>query len=199
MDLQGQEHFLVTQKITMMVNRYVVTAPVAGAEGDGQVVAFAEQKRMAFKEQVTVYTDESKSVPLFGFKARQVMDFGATYDVTGPDGSPIGLFRKMFKQSLLRSTWQLEQPGVGTSTGQERNSGIAVLRRVWSLLPIIGDIPVPFIFHFDFTVDGSGQPVMAVEKRWGFRDRYDVQVKEPGLDRRLVIAMAIALDALQSR
>jgi uncharacterized protein YxjI len=199
MDLQGQERFLVTQKLTMMVNRYVVTAPVAGAEGDGQVVAFAEQKRMAFKEQVTVYTDQSKSVPLFGFKARQVMDFGATYDVVTPDGSPIGLFRKQFKKSLLRSTWQLEQAGVGTSTGQERNQGVAIIRRIWDFLPIIGDIPVPFIFHFDFTLDGADRPVMTVEKRWGFRDRYDVQVTEPALDRRLVIAMAIGLDALQSR
>lgn len=196
MDLQAQERFLVTQKLTMMVNRYIVTAPGAGGE-DGPTVAFAEQKRMAFREQVTVYTDESKTVPLFGFKARQVMDFGATYDVTGPDGAPIGHFRKQFGKSLLRSTWEMEQAGVGTAVGQERNQGVAVLRRVWTFLPIIGDIPVPFVFHFDFAVEG--RPVMAVEKRWGLRDRYDVSVLEPTIDRRLVIAMSIALDALQSR
>lgn len=36
-------------------------------------------------------------------------------------------------------------------------------------------------------------------KKWGLRDRYVVQIHNPQLDRRLVIAMAIGLDALQSR
>lgn len=202
MELQSLNRLIVTQKLTMMVNRYIVTAPEATVTdgritGDGPVVAFAEQKRLTFKEQVTIYSDQSKSQPLFGFKARQVMDFGATYDVTDPGGNPIGLFRKAFKASLTRSTWHLEQPGIGTIVGQERSPGIAILRRVWDFIPIIGEIPVPFIFHFDFTLDG--RPTFSVEKRWGFRDRYNVVIHEPALDRRLVIAMAVALDALQSR
>ncbi len=36
-------------------------------------------------------------------------------------------------------------------------------------------------------------------KQWGFRDKYVVTVPNPYIDRRLVIAMAVALDALQSR
>jgi hypothetical protein len=38
-----------------------------------------------------------------------------------------------------------------------------------------------------------------VEKKFGFRDRYTVDIKDPRLDRRLVIAQAVGLDALQSR
>ena len=50
--------FFVKQKITLMVNRYEIYA--AGPDGQpGQLMAFAEQKRMAFKEQVTFYTDSS--------------------------------------------------------------------------------------------------------------------------------------------
>ena len=60
------------------------------------MLAFAQQKRMAFKEQVTIYTDDTKQYPLLGFKARQRLDLGATYDVTDADGQPIGLFRKDF-------------------------------------------------------------------------------------------------------
>jgi uncharacterized protein YxjI len=52
-------------------------------------------------------------------------------------------------------------------------------------------------YHFDFTVDG--QPAFSVVKKWGLRDRYVVDVHDPRLDRRLVIAMAVGLDALQSR
>lgn len=186
--LRDATAFHVTQKITLMVNRYRVT--VANPDGsDGPLVAFAQQKRMAFKEQVTVYTGEDQSQPLFGFRARQALDLGASYDVYDGDGSPIGLFRKNFGASLLRSTWHLEQPGLPEVTGRERSVFNALLRRFTDLdfLP----------YHFDFT--HGEQPVMSLEKRWALRDRYLLRVENPALDRRLAIAMAVALDALQAR
>jgi hypothetical protein len=54
---------------------------------------------------------------------------GESYEVTASDGTPIGLFRKDFAKSLARSTWHLEQPGLGTATGCERSMGIALTRR----------------------------------------------------------------------
>jgi uncharacterized protein YxjI len=38
-----------------------------------------------------------------------------------------------------------------------------------------------------------------VDKKFGLRDRYVIEIKDPRLDRRLVIAQAVALDALQHR
>jgi uncharacterized protein YxjI len=195
-DLVGIERFAVEQKITMMVNRYVVRALGPNDEA-GPVLAVAQQKRMAFKEQVTFYTDEARTTPVFGFKARQRMDLGATYDVTDAAGMTIGTFRKDFGKSLLRSTWHLESRGV-TAVGQERNANIAILRRVWELIPIVGDIPVPFVFHFDFA-DADGHVVMTSERRRSVRDRYTITVPGGRLDGRVAAAMAVALDALQSR
>jgi uncharacterized protein YxjI len=135
----------------------------------------------------------SKATPLFRFKARQVLDVGATYDVTAADGTAIGLFRKDFKKSLLRSTWHVEQGNL-VATGQERSQVIAILRRVWDLFE---NVPFLFKYHFDFASDD--RPVMSVDKTAIIRDRYRREIQEPVLDRRLAIAMAVALDALQSR
>ena len=190
--LQSQSTLLVRQKITAFVNRYVVTVPTAAGD-DGEQVAFVEQKRLAFREEVTFFTDESKTTPLFRFKARQILDVGATYDVTAADGTPIGLFRKDFKKSLLRSTWHIEQ-GDLAAIGTERSMVIAILRRVWDLFE---DLPFFFKYHFDFTA--GDKPVMSIDKTALIRDRYRLEIKEPTLDRRLAIAMAVALDALQSR
>src|SRR6266536_1893807 len=87
-------HFFMKQRITVMVNRY-------------DLLAFAEQKRMAFKEQVTFFADTAKTQPLFSFKARKVIDLGSGYDVTDAHGQPIGWFKKDFGKSLLRSSWHL--------------------------------------------------------------------------------------------
>jgi uncharacterized protein YxjI len=187
--LQAEQRLIVRQRIRMMVNQYQVHA-VNPDGSEGELLAFAQQKRLAFKEQVTLYTDDTRQQPVLGFKARSVMDLGATYDVTDAAGNPIGLFRKDFAKSLFRSTWHLEQPGVGTATGEERNPVVAVLRR---FVESLSWLP----YHFDFTM--NGQPAFSVVKKWGLRDRYVVEIPNPQLDRRLVIAMAVGLDALQGR
>ena len=188
--LQAETRLIVRQRVRLMVNQYEVHA--AEPDGsEGPLLAFAQQKRMAFKEQVTLYADDTKQQPVLGFKARQVMDLGATYDVTDAGGTPIGLFRKDFAKSLLRSTWILEQPGVGEATGQERNMWVAVLRR---FVDSLSWLP----YHFDF-VYGDGRTAFSVVKKWGLRDKYLVTIHDPRLDRRMVIAMAVGLDALQSR
>ncbi|GAA2721366.1 hypothetical protein [Cellulomonas aerilata] len=195
--LIGIERFAVDQKITMMVNRYQIRE--LDAEGrPGAVLAVAQQKRMAFKEQVTFYTDEDRRTPVFSFRARQRMDLGATYDVTDARGNPLGEFRKDFAQSLLRSTWHLQSAGVD-AVGQERDATIALLRRGWELLPVLNDLPSPFLFHFDFADRGTGAVVMSSERRRALRDRYVVTVPGGVLDGRVAAAMAVALDALQSR
>ena len=184
-DLAHLRHFFVSQRITMMVNRYEIRP-----SRDGEVLALAQQKRMSLKEQVTFFADEQRRVPVFGFKSRNVLDVRGVTDVLDDSGRPIGTFSKDFAASLLRSTWHIDQPGRGRVTGAERNVLVAILRRFTD----IDFLP----YHFDFTLDG-GQPAMSVERAWALRDTYAVTVHDPGLDRRVAAAMAVALDALQNR
>lgn len=191
----------VRQKLTLMVNRYEVFRTDEAGNELG-LLCFAEQKRMAFKEQVTFYTDAAKTHALFGFKARKVIDLGSGYDVVDGAGQPIGWFKKEFGASLARSTWQLGTPDGFVCTGQERNAKVAVLRRVWDFIPVVGDIPVPFLFHFDFRA-ADGSIVMSSVRKVGLKDTYFVDLPAQGngwrLDWRVAAAMAVALDALQSR
>ncbi len=194
------QRFRVRQKLTMMVNRYEILAVDAAGNETG-LIALAQQKRMAFKEQVTFYADEAKTRPVFGFKARSRMDLGATYDVTDPQGTAIGWFRKDFGKSLLRSTWHIGTPDGFQGMGQERNQTVAVLRRIWELIPFVGEIPVPWMFHFDFTA-ADGSVVLSSTRKPALRDVYEIEVPSINgwqLDWRVAAAMAVALDALQSR
>lgn len=194
--LQGLERFAVTQQITPLVNRYDVRS-VSGDGEPGERLATAQQKRVALKEEVTFYADESRTVPVFSFTARKRLDLGSGYDVLDADGAPIGSFRKDFGRSLLRSTWHLEAPGL-QATGSERNATVAVARRAWNLVPVLGDLPAPFVVHFDF-VDDGGRVVLTSTRTVSARDRYEVTVPGGHVDGRLAAAMAVALDALQGR
>jgi uncharacterized protein YxjI len=189
--------FSMKQRITMMANKYELIA--TNPDGtDGPLLAFAQQKRMAFKEEVTFYTDDTKSQVVFSFKARKKLDLGSGYDVFDASGQSIGWFKKEFGKSLLRSSWQLTGPGL-EADGTERNQTVAIVRRVWQFVPFVGEIPLPFIFHFDFKDRATGQLVLSVERKVSVRDRYRATVQDPRLDFRVAAAMTVALDALQSR
>ncbi|GGE95197.1 hypothetical protein [Mycetocola zhadangensis] len=188
LQLQYVPQFFVKQRITMMVNRYeIVEVNPDGSEG--RLFAVAQQKRMAMREQVTFFSDDSRSVPLFGFRARQAIDLAASYDVTSADGTLLGSFQKDFANSLLRSSFHLRGPGF-EAYGQERNAALALVRRFI-------DLPLPL--HFDFTDRATGTPVLTSERQFSLRDRYTVSVPDQRIDFRLAASMAVGLDALMQR
>jgi uncharacterized protein YxjI len=189
--------FFIKQRVTVMVNRYEIVA--ANPDGtEAHLLAFAEQKRMKLREEVTFFADESRSRAVFSFKARQRLDVHAEHDVFDEYGTALGSFSKQFGASLLRSTWNLSAPGL-QAVGRERRPVIAILRRIWDFIPYIGDVWVPFVFHFDFVDTATGATVLVSERQKAIRDRYEVTVPDPRLDFRVAASMAVALDALQSR
>lgn len=180
--------FYVQQKFAMTTNKYSLFA--ANPDGSfGQLMGIAEQKRMAFKEQVTFYSDETRSRAVFGFKARKKIDLNSGYDITDEVGHQIGFFRKDFGASLLRSTFHIEGPGY-QGTGQERSQAVALIRR-------FADIPFLPI-HFDF-VSAEGRPLLGVERQGSIRDKYTVHVPDQRVDFRVAASVAVALDAMMQR
>ena len=180
--------FYVQQKFALTTNRYTLYA--ANPDGSlGQLMGLAEQKRMAFKEQVTFFSDETKSRAVFAFKARKRIDLNAGYDITDEAGQQIGFFRKDFGASLLRSTFHVEGPGYA-GTGQERSQLVAIVRRF---------LDIPFLpIHFDY-VDTDGAPLLGIERQGSVRDKYTVHVPDERVDFRVAAAVAVAMDALMAR
>ena len=180
--------FFLKQKFSVTTNRYELF--VANPDGSfGQPMGLAQQKRLAFKEEVTFYTDESKTRAVFSFRARKRIDLNAGYDVFDEHGQQLGFFRKDFKSSLLRSTFHLEGPGY-SGVGQERSAFVGIVRRL---------VDIPFLpIHFDFT-SANGEPLLQVERQATVRDKYTVQVHHQAVDFRVAAAVAVGLDALMQR
>lgn len=190
----------------MVGNRYEVR--VAGPDDEeGELAAFVQQKTFALKEDMRFFADEDKQRELFRLKARQRFDPRAKYRVADADDTEIGELKKEFKRSLARSTWRVYTAGGGDEVmwATERSLFRSVLRRLISLggfIPIVGDILglIPIRYHFDFFT--GEQAVGSFERRFGLRDRYILDLSgdtERRIDRRVAIALAIAMDALQAR
>ena len=204
-DPNHHDVFLLRQRIRPVINQYEFSLPSGNGSG-GDPICFVEQKRFKFKEDIRFYTDESKQSELMRIKARQRFDPRARYDVTDDRGGKIGEIQKVFGESLLRSTYRLyDTSGSELATARERSMLVALVRRVVGFIPYVGDyadwLPIPY--HFDF-VRGD-QVLGSHERRTGafkFRDVYDIDMSadaERSVDRRLVLAIAVGMDALQAR
>ena len=87
--------------------------------------------------------------------------------------------------------------------GEREEPAIALFRRLVGFVPFIGDfadwLPIPY--HFEFK---RGEQIIGTHSRQAFKfaDTYTIDFTgDPGrkLDRRLVLATAVGLDALQAR
>ncbi len=191
-DWQAADRFVIDQLIRPMANLYRISA-------DGAPVAFVRQKKLAIKEDIRFFAREDETEELFRIKARAVMEFSGRYDVTTPAGEKVGVLGKVFGKSLLRSTWSIMDANEQeVAIAKERSQLWAIVRRVIDAVPY-GDF-IPIVFHF--RIDRGETHLGDFTRAFGMRDRYTLDLSgdaERTIDRRLAVALAIALDALQSR
>jgi uncharacterized protein YxjI len=201
-DPNGHDKFVLRQKFTLGINRYYFSIPDGAS--DGEPFCFVEQKRFKFKEDIGFFADESKTEQLMRIQARQRFDPKARYDITTAAGLPIGQIQKVFGASLLRSTYALFTPdGQEICRATERSMAVALFRRLIGFIPYVDDIaawlPIPYDFNFI-----RNDQVIATNRRRRFKlmDVYDIDASadtERVLDRRLLLATSVGMDALQAR
>jgi uncharacterized protein YxjI len=202
-DPNQHDVFLLRQRFAPVINRYEFSLPESNGQ-PAQPFCFVEQKRFKFKEDIRFYADDSKTTELMRIKARQRFDPRARYDVTTASGEKIGEIQKVFGQSLIRSTYQLyDAQGAEVAVARERSLVVALFRRLIGFAPYVGNfadwLPIPY--HFEFK---RGDEVVGSHTRKAFkiRDTYTIDMSgdtEHAIDRRLILAVAVGMDALQAR
>jgi hypothetical protein len=174
---------------------FALTGKFRFFDPSGKLVMFSEQKMFRLREDIRVYSDESKQQEVLMVKARQIIDFSAAYDVVdSTTGEKVGVLRRKGWNSILRDEWEVlnaqDQP-IGILF--EDSMGLALLRRLLlgSLLPQ----------NYDLTI---GQTRVAdLKQRFNlFRYELDLDLSMDTarqLDPRLGIAAAILLAAVEGK
>lgn len=161
----------------------------------GNLVMFSEQKMFRLREDIRVYSDESKSQEVLSIKARQILDFSAAYDVVDTAmNQKVGVLRRRGLRSLLRDEWEvLDVNDQLIGKLFEDSIGLALLRRflLGSWLPQ----------NYDITV--GEMRVADLKQRFNpFRYELDMDFSMDTahhLDRRLGIAAGILLAAIEGK
>ena len=201
-ELEHTDRILVQQVFKPIANEYRISVPTPGDTQEGRPVLFVKQKKMKIKEDIRFRTTQDGDGPYeFMIKSKSVFEFRGRHDILDAEGNVIGQLEKDFTKSLLRSHWHVrDAQGNAVLESHESSWIVALLRRFADLGPDI------FTFltwlPFNFVLRRNGEEVGNYKRVLGtMRDRYVMEVGDglKDVDRRLLVAFAIGLDALQDR
>lgn len=96
----------------------------------GNVLLHTKMRAFKLREDIRVMGPD-KQTELFSMRARQILDFGATYDVTdSASGQQLGALRRKGLKSMLKDEWLiLDASDQEIGLIQEDSGGLAILRR----------------------------------------------------------------------
>lgn len=168
--------YLLKRQIIALTGKLRLYSP------DGRLIMFSQQKMFKLREDIRVYSDESKTEELLFIQARQIIDFSAAYDVHDSlSKERIGTIRRRGWQSLARDEWSIldanEQP---IAVLLEDTLQYALLRRflLGNLLPqdydirmgetCIADLKQRFnLFRYELDLDFSADSTNRLDRRLG--------------------------------
>ena len=199
--LEQADLLLVQQVFKPIANEYRISIPAAGSSEEGEPLLFVKQKKMKIKEDIRFRLAPDDGDYVFMIKSKSVFEFRGRHEVLDADGGVIGLLEKDFTRSLLRSHWHVrDADGVELLEAHESNWLIALVRRFAALGPDLFSL-LEWL-PFNFVLRRDGEQVGTYKRVLGkMRDRYVLELSADAgeVDRRLLLAFAIGLDALQDR
>ena len=200
-ELESADRLLIQQVFKPIANEYRISVPTPGSDEEGRPLLYVKQKKMKIKEDIRFRLSPDDDAHLFMIKSKSVFEFRGRHEVLDAEGQVIGMLEKDFTRSLLRSHWHVrDTAGNDLLEAHEASWIVALVRR-------IADIGVDWLsllawLPFNFVLRRGDQQVGSYKRVLGkFRDRYLLELgPEVGdVDRRLIVAFAVGLDALQDR
>lgn len=200
-EIESSNRFLIQQVFRPLGNEYRISIPSPGQTEEGRPLLFVKQKKLKIKEDIRFRLSPDDGPHLFMIKSKSVFEVRGRHEVLDADDQAIGLLEKAFAKSLIRSHWRVRDAQGNELFESHESSWIAALvRRFADLGPdwfsLLAWIP------FNFVLKRGDEQIGTYKRVLGkLRDRYVLELEpaSEGIDRRLVLAFAVALDALQDR
>lgn len=138
----------------------------------GQSVGFVHQKALKLREQIEVFSDESRSRLMYTIQADNILDFSGRYRFRGAMGTDFGCVRRHGLVSMWKAHYTIEDPsGRELFTIRESNPWTKVFDSLLSEVPILGMFS-GYLFHPAYdVVDAMGNHVMQLAKQPSFFER----------------------------
>jgi len=170
------DQYLLKRQVFAMTGKFRFYNP------SGDLLLFSEQKMFKLKEDIRLYSDETKSQELLQIKGHQIIDLSAAYDVIdSATGQMIGALRRKGFRSMVRDEWDvMDANDLVIGKLFEDNISLALLRRflLGSFLPQnydlsmgeqrVGDLKQRFnLLRYELILDFSMDSMRLLDRSLG--------------------------------
>ncbi len=138
-------------------------------DASGNLIGYVKQKMFKLKEDINIFSDESRTQQKFNIKADRVIDFSATYYFTDNFGNRIGSIKRQGMRSLWKANYDVfDQNGNQIFKINEENGWVKVVDALVGEIPVVGMF-TGYIFNPSYIVTKSnGTAVVRVQKQSAF-------------------------------
>lgn len=147
-------------KITTMASDFNIT------DKNGNYVAYVRQKMFRLKEDVIVFSDESRTKELFNIKANQWIDFNASYMMTDLlTGKKFGSLARKGMRSIWKARYDIiDEKDKPIYQINEDNGWIKVFDSFVGEIPILGMLTGYFLNPSYTVMDNAGKAYFRLKK-----------------------------------
>ena len=158
--------------IQLIFNISTFSNDYSAKDANGRTVAFVKQKLFKLKEDISIYSDESKTDLQYKIKADRWIDFSAAYSITYADGTELGKIARKGWRSLWKAKYLLiDQHQKEQFTIEEENGWVKVWDNLLSEIPILGML-TGYLFNPSYAVTNlNGKKVARLKKQASFFGR----------------------------
>lgn len=154
-------------KIGTLANDFVAS------DATGATVAYVRQKMFKLKEDILIYSNESKSDTLFRIRADRWLDFSAAYSFTDKDGKEMGKIVRKGWRSIWKTSYELiDQHQNIQYHVKEENAWVKVWDSLLGEVPLLGMFTGYFFNPAYLVTDLQGNVVAKIKKQASFFGRH---------------------------
>jgi hypothetical protein len=191
--------------------RLVALAPrISVTDNTGRQVAFVHQKTFKLKEDIRIFSDESKSREIYRINADRIMDISAKYNLTdAAAGKSIGYVQPKALRSIWSATYMVyDVNGKATHFIKEDNPWVKIGDALLNEIPFVG-LFSGFLLHPSYTayrgedIENTSNPVARLKKESGFFEgKFSIDSLSPmsgDEESRLMLAFLLMVQFMRRR
>ena len=146
-------------KITTLSSDFTAT------DANGKVIAYVKQKMFKLKEDISIYSDDTKTKVNYTIKADRWLDFSAAYSLKDRNGTEIGKITRKGWASIWKAHYQIiDQHEKEQYTIREENGWVKVLDSILGEIPFLG-LLTGYLFNPSYIVTDLNDKIIARLKK----------------------------------
>jgi len=147
-------------KISTLSNDFTAT------DANGSVIAYVKQKMFKLKEDIIIYSDDTKLKLNYRIKADKWLDFSAAYSLKDKNDKDIGKITRKGWASIWKANYQIiDQNEKIQYQIREENGWVKVLDSILGEIPLLG-LLTGYLFNPSYTVsDLNGKIIARLKKQ----------------------------------